>query len=157
MVGATALSPLGFPRPYVFGGDALLPWNVARAWLHFDPFVAPVAATVTLAAPFRDTPAGTVISRCVPCLNAAPHVIRDEAGLYQVRFADGLAAATQAKRLATAVVRRELRALGLDGRRVAAEASVSAPDWAERQAAIGTPAAPPAPRPGRAGRAGRGE
>ena len=73
-------------------------------------------------------------------------MIRDEAGLYQVRFADGLAAATQAKRLATAVVRRELRALGLDGRRVAAEASVSAPDWAERQAAIGTPAAPPAPR-----------
>jgi hypothetical protein len=143
MAAAAALSPLGFSRTYVFGGDELLPWNGARVWLHFDPFVHPVAAVVTLAQDYRDTAAGTVISRSLACLNAAPALLEDEAGQFQVRYADGLAEAARAKRLANAVVRRELRAVGLDGRRVAAESTISAPELAETQAGIGSIESPP--------------
>lgn len=143
MVGATALSPLGFPRPYAFGGESLVEWDGARVWVHFDPFEAPVRAAVTLAEPYRDTPAGTILARGLPCLNAAAEVLRDEAGAWQVRWADGLAEAAAAKRLANSAVRRELRALGLDGKRVAAESEVSAPGVGNRVAGIGTTERPP--------------
>jgi hypothetical protein len=137
MVCASALSPLGEIRPYTFAGDQLQPFDGAKVWVHFDPFEAPVRATVSLAAPFRDHPAGKIIASTLHCINAAPEVLRDElSGHWQIRFADGIAEAARAKRLAAAAVRRELRATGLDGRRVAAESTISAPEGALAASAI---------------------
>jgi hypothetical protein len=140
-ITARAMSPLGDSHPYSFAGDALTAWNGARVWVHFDPFAAPVVATVTLAKRFRDTPAGTVIARDLRCLTDAPELIRDSRG-WRIEFADGLAEAARAKRLAGAVVRRELRVASLDGARVAAESTVSAPEGIDRQAGIGRGAMP---------------
>lgn len=138
---ARALSPLGETCLYAFANDDLVQWNGARVWAHFDPFAAPVRCTVTLVKGFRDAPAGTVIAQDVPCISDAPEVAA-EAGAWSVAFRDGLAEAARAKRLASAVVRRELRATALDGARVAAVSEVAAPEGTDRQAGIGRTAMP---------------
>ena len=135
-VAAAAMSPLGDAHRYVFAGDALVAWHRARVWVHFDPFVSPVRAHVTLAKAFRDTPAGTLIAGDLPCLTDAPQLIRDSSG-YRIEFADGLAEAARVKRLAGAVVRHELRVTSLDGARVTAVSEISAPDGVDQQQGIG--------------------
>jgi hypothetical protein len=100
-ITARAMSPLGDSHPYSFAGDALTAWNGARVWVHFDPFAAPVVATVTLAKRFRDTPAGTVIARDLRCLTDAPELIRDSRG-WRIEFAEGLAEALAGKPLSAA-------------------------------------------------------
>jgi hypothetical protein len=138
MVAATADSPLGFPRKYHFSSPDLAAFNRARVWLHFDPMSSPVEAVVTLRDRFEDTPAGTVIARRVPCLNAAAEMVRDDAGIWGIRFADGVGNTIKARRLARLAVRRELRALSLDGARIAAISQISAPDVDINELGIGT-------------------
>lgn len=114
MLGATAMSPLGYNYGYIFQADTLLAYEGARVNLYFDPWLAPVRATVSLAAPWRDTPAGTIITRQAVCLNAAPEIIRS-AGQCSVLFGDAVLAAKQARARAHAYVRHEQRSLANDG------------------------------------------
>ena len=117
MVTVRTMSPVGVEYSYRFGGDALAPFNGARVWVHFDPFDAEIEATVTLARAFHDEPAGTVICRNLQCLSSYPKVAIED-GVYSIQFADGMGATELAKKRAMGTVRRELRAVGLDGRRV---------------------------------------
>lgn len=138
---ARAMSPLGETVLYSFASDDLVQWHGAKVWAHFDPFTAPVTCTVTLAKGFRDAPAGRLLARDVACLSDAPEVVRDAAG-WCVQFGNGLAEAARAKRLANAVVRREMRAASADGARVAAVSEISAPEGLDRQAGLGRPQLP---------------
>ena len=135
-VAAMAESPLGTRHRYKFASPELLEFNGAWVWLHFDPMAVPVQATITLADRFEDHPAGVMIARHVPCLNSAPEMIRDAAGIWSVGWSDGVAATIRAKKLAHLAVRRELRALSLDGNRVAAISEISAPDGITKQLGI---------------------
>ena len=137
MVAVTAESPLGFPRVYQFGGPELIAFNRAEVWVHFDPMTAPVEATITLASDFQDHRAGELIAHGMGCLNAAPEVVRDDAGIWGIRYADGVGETIRAKRLSRMAVRRELRAISLDSKRLAAISTISAPDVAVRKIGIG--------------------
>jgi hypothetical protein len=138
MVSVTAESPLGFPRKYHFSGADLAPYNRARVWVHFDPMTSPVEATVTLADDFEDTRAGTIVARALPCMSTAAEVTRDGSGVWHINWSDGVGASIRAKKLSRLAVRRELRALSLDGDRVAAVSQISAPDIQVRELGIGT-------------------
>ena len=140
-IKARAMSPLGETFTYSFADDRLAEWQGAKVWTHFDPFAPAVRATVTLADRFRDTPAGTLLARDVHCVSDAPQVAATEEG-FRLVYADGLAEASLAKRLASAVVRRELRVASLDGTRVAAESQISAPEGTDRALGIGRAAMP---------------
>ena len=135
-VAVTADSPLGFPRRYHFSAPELMTFNRARVWVHFDPMATPVVATITLAEDFEDHKAGVVLARRLHCLNSAPEVIRDDAGVWSVSFSNGVYQAQTAKRLSRLAVRRELRALSLDGSRISATSEISAPEGVTKQLGI---------------------
>lgn len=149
MVAAKAVSPLGHARTYVFASDAAQAFEGAAVRIWFDPHESPVSACIELAQPFRDTPAGTIIERHALAVNAAPEVIRDEAaGRWVVRFGGGIDSAAMMRRASVAAVRRELRGVGLDGRRLAGVSEVRAAGAVSTAAGI-VPAAslPVAPAP----------
>jgi hypothetical protein len=141
MVAISAESPLGFSRTYHFGGAELMEFNRASVWVHFDPMRAPVEATITLADDWQDHKAGVVIARGMRCLNSAPEMIRDDAGVWQIQFSDGIGETIRARRASRYAVRREMRAIGLDGNRVATVSTISAPDVDVREMGLGPVAA----------------
>lgn len=138
MVGVSAESPLGFERVYHFGGEELIPFNRAKIWVHFDPMAPHVDATITLAEDFQDHRAGLIVARNMPCLNAAPEMVRDDAGIWGIRFSDGVGATMRAKKMSRLAVRREMRAIALDGNRMASVSQASAPDVHVESIGIGT-------------------
>ncbi len=141
MVAVSAESPLGFSRKYHFSCPDLIGFNRARVWVHFDPMASPVQATITLAEPFEDHPAGTLVADSVPCLNSAAEMIRDEVGIWRINWSDGVGESIRVKKLSRLAVRRELRALSLDGNRLAAISEISAPEGITKQLGIAAAAA----------------
>ena len=136
MVSVTAESPLGFARKYHFSSSDLIAFNRAKVWVHFDPMATPVQATITLADPFEDHPAGIVTASAVPCLNSAAEMIRDEVGIWRINWSDGIGESIRVKKLSRLAVRRELRALSLDGKRLSAITEISAPEGITKQLGI---------------------
>lgn len=151
MCRVRALSPMGDMRPYHFAGPELEGYEGAPVWVAFDPFERTVAADVRLARRFKDWPAGHVVGRAVPCLDAYPR-FGDE---WDLGWADAHEAAARAKRLASSLVRRELRRISADGSRMVGKSEASGPQGVESAASIGgsesggavaaLPDAPPAP------------
>jgi len=138
MTVATALSPLGEERPYHFCSEKLVGFDGAPVWVSFDPFHHPVTAHVSLSARWKDHPAGMVIDPGCCCVDAAPYVLADEAsGMWRVGFADGAAEAARIKRLASAVVRRELRAHDLTGALVKGVSQAVTPAGADATLRLG--------------------
>lgn len=146
MIQATALSPLGEEMPYRFCSEKLAAFEGAPIWVAFDPFQAPVPAHVSLRERWRDYAAGHVIDASCACVSAAPMVMCDAAaGRWRIEFADGMAASQRAKKLASAVVRRELRSLTADGQRLLGESTLSAPEGVDRAMMLGSATDPVAP------------
>lgn len=148
MVRVRTETPLGGSRPYHFASDELEACNGALVNVHFDPWASPLRAVCTLAAPFRDMPAGSQICAAVPCIDSAPELLHADAGRWQVAFGDGIAAALRARRAAAAAVRREHRSMSLDGRRVQKWVSeIRATEKNETTLGIGQPSAEPLATP----------
>lgn len=136
-VAATADSPLGERLRYHFAAPELAAFQGAKVWVHFDPFAERVTATCALAHRFADQPEGAVICRNAPTLSMAP-VVRRQGGVIMLEFSDAASAAVAARKAAQQVVRRELRAVSLDGQRTVAVSEISAPDVVQRQVGIGS-------------------
>jgi len=133
-------TPLGGTRPYHFAADDLQEYDGALVNVHFDPWASPLRAVATLAAPFRDHPVGTVITKYLPCIDSAPELLHADAGRWEVAFGDGVAVAMQQRRAAAAAVRREHRSMSLDGRRVQSWVSeIRATEKNESALGIGQP------------------
>ncbi len=133
MLRVTALSPLGEDVPYSFCSERLAGFEGARVWVAFDPFEsrhAELRAHVSLARAFRDLPAGTVVDAHCECVSASPRVLMTDEGRFFVEFAAGEVAAKRAKRLAGAVVQRELRSVDARGERAVGVSTLAAPDAA---------------------------
>ena len=142
MVRVRTETPLGFARPYHFAADELQEFCGALVNVYFDPFASPLRAVCTLAAPFHDHPIGTQICASVPCIDSAPELYHADAGVWQVAFGDGVAAAQRVKKASAAAVRREHRMIGIDGRKVKSWVSeIHAAEAAGDVLGIGQPAA----------------
>jgi hypothetical protein len=122
MVKVSALSPIGNRRVYHFALPSPL-WERAPVWVAFDPFEARVTAHISLVRRWKDFPAGYVVAERAECMDAYPR-ISHQGGVWMLDYADGFAASERAKRLANATVRRELREMGLGGKRVAGKTEI---------------------------------
>lgn len=136
MVRCAALSPIGDMRPYHFALHSPL-FAGAPVWVAFDPFESRVTAHISLARRWKDFPAGHVIDARAECMDSYPQ-ISHQSGVWMLGYADGFAASERAKRLANATVRRELRNLGLDGRRVAGKTEFSGPQGVIEGVSLGS-------------------
>jgi hypothetical protein len=74
MVCATVVSPFGVSLPYHFSAPELMEFEGQRIRLYFDPWEAPIKATITLAQDFMGLKAGHVITHFANCLNSVPEI-----------------------------------------------------------------------------------
>jgi len=76
VVGGQVRCPLGPSIPYYFACDHLWDFIGARVDVHFDPYLSPIRATITLAEPHRGRPAGTIVSTKAECIVDVPMLQR---------------------------------------------------------------------------------
>lgn len=157
-VGGMVEQPLGLSLPSHWWAPELLDVEGRKVTAHFDPWEAHSPATLTLTEDWaaKGWRAGRVIASRVPCLEDLPTISRDAADAIRISStADGgdslsgsLRRADQMRKTLRAIVLREYRALGADGKRARRETEVRAPEAVAATPAALTPAdrtaAPPA-------------
>lgn len=143
MIRASVECPLGGSMPYHFVHTSLYGFEGADVTIYFDPWNSPILdAVVVLAAPFRGSPAGTIITNTAECIDDAPVIGRAEQG-FDVSFdITGLSRAIEAKKRYLQAARMEFRALKLDGKLRATESEIRAPDGRLVRVEIGKQAEP---------------
>jgi hypothetical protein len=139
MIRASVECPLGGSMPYHFVEPSLYEFEGAPVVIYFDPWAAPITdAVVVLAAPFRGTPAGSIITRTAQCVDDAPLIGRADQG-FDVSFDfAGLTRAIEAKKRYLQAARMEFRALKLDGKLHAWESETRTPDGSLERGGMST-------------------
>lgn len=129
MVRITCDGPFG-SFPYHFADESLWEFEGARVRIYFDPWDSPLRACITLARDWQGLKEGTVICREALCLDDAPEVLAALDGLVIEASLEAEARALEMRRRIAEAIRREYRALGFGGRRVAAASEMRGPDKA---------------------------
>jgi len=119
MVQVSCPGPFGGSFPYHFADDELWQFEGARVRVYFDPYDFPLRATLALEKEFHGLKPGHVICANALCLDDAPSVLSALDGLKVDCNAEATARAIAMRNRIHGAIRREYRALGFGGKRLA--------------------------------------
>lgn len=112
MVSCRVPTPVGPAAVYAFAHPAMADFEGAKVRVHFDPWDAPVCACVVLADAWHNWPRGHVVCRAAHCCSSIPVVTCSGVSFDMT----GAGTAGVARKSVLSAVRREHRALGVDGK-----------------------------------------
>jgi len=145
MVAVTCEGPFG-RFPYHFSDERLWEYEGCQVTVWFDPWDSPIRALIALAQEWRGLKPGAVICPAALCLDDAPEVLATLDGLRVETSADAVARAVEMRRRISQAIRREHRALGFGGARVASATDARGPGGMARvEITNAAPAADPRP------------
>jgi hypothetical protein len=130
MVVARVMSPFGVTFPYHFAAVELTELEGANVRVCFDPWDAPLKATIVLAQDWHGRKAGEIVTHYAECLNSAPEIADRASGELEIGVdTTALDRAIKMRRAVWQALRTEYKAIGPDGKRViATETEIKAPD-----------------------------
>jgi hypothetical protein len=124
MVQVTCPGPFGGSFPYHFADESLWEFEGCETIVYFDPYDSPLRASIILNQDYKGLAKGHIITTCALCLDDAPEVMRALDGLSVEVNADATRRAIEMRKRIHGAIRREYRALGFGGVRVAAASEV---------------------------------